>query len=449
MRSEIPTTYPATLFDRSWPGVPNPMAVHAVLSPAGRLDDERLARAVRLSLDAEPILGCAFVERWFRPYWRRRSDLDETSCLEVRASGDSPAEEDEFFRAPPGPPLRVLVLRGERDRLCIKLDHHLGDGGAVKEYAYLLAEIYGRLESEPDYRPEVRLGDRSLRPIASRFDAAQKWRLLRQAIGVHRGLKRLQPWRYPVPASGRAEFDYVSWRLEPDRVSALFEYGYRLRATLSQVLLGAFFLAAAEEMPPGDERPLPAGMAIDLRRFFPAGTTPAMSNLVGVSVVGLGPETRGSLSAAVEEIRRQMDVQRRHLGLAVSFFPLEALPGIRHLVALRPYGRPKLGVEKPPASAASAPPPASPLPPPDTVDGWMILTHVGALDPSRLVFDGAEVVDAFVTGGVFRWPGLLGLGVSSFRGALTLYVGCGPTRLVTRLRERMDDLLPSPAAAAE
>ena len=37
----------------------------------GQLDAERLARAIDLSLDAEPVLGCRFVVHPRKPYWER------------------------------------------------------------------------------------------------------------------------------------------------------------------------------------------------------------------------------------------------------------------------------------------------------------------------------------------------------------------------------------------
>lgn len=35
------------------------------------LDEQRLAKAIELIMDAEPILGCRFTPRFFRPFWER------------------------------------------------------------------------------------------------------------------------------------------------------------------------------------------------------------------------------------------------------------------------------------------------------------------------------------------------------------------------------------------
>ncbi len=47
------------------------MMIQMELELDHRLDDERLARAVELTFDAEPVLGCRFVKHPKMPYWER------------------------------------------------------------------------------------------------------------------------------------------------------------------------------------------------------------------------------------------------------------------------------------------------------------------------------------------------------------------------------------------
>src|ERR1035438_6441603 len=50
---------------------------------SGTLDENTLTKAIRLSLDFEPVLGCRFVENDDNPFWERRSDLDEIEIFLV------------------------------------------------------------------------------------------------------------------------------------------------------------------------------------------------------------------------------------------------------------------------------------------------------------------------------------------------------------------------------
>jgi len=147
----MPTKFAAELFDRVFDLVAaDCTGTHCVVSLAGRIDEDRMAVAVRLRLDAEPILGCRWVEHWFRPSWHRRDDLDALEVYEVRERSNCQGDLEDFLWSAPHAPVRVLLLCGDSEWLCIKLDHRAGDGQALKEYAYLLADIYNRLGDDPD-----------------------------------------------------------------------------------------------------------------------------------------------------------------------------------------------------------------------------------------------------------------------------------------------------------
>ena len=409
-----------------------------VLSLAGRIDEARLVRAVRLTLDAEPILGCRFVGHWFRPYWQRYDDLDSMRFCEVRASADCQADMYHFIEAPIDCTLRVLLLRGDSEMLCIKLDHRAGDGRALLEYAYLLAHIYNCLGDNPAYVPIPNVNySRSMMQVGNQFDLPEKWRIFRHILKQYKDMGRLGQWHYPTPRDKPLEFDYVAWRMEADHVNAIFKYAWRRRATVSQVLLAAFYLAACEAMPHSTDRPLPLNIAVDLRRYLPSTTASALCNLVGNSVIAVDPRSGTSIDAVVQQIQDQMRSQRKYLGLAASFFAFEALPLIRHLVGLVPHSH----VERSNRRRRERPRTTSHVP------GIVLLTEM-KLDPDRLVFSGTKLIDAFACGGgSSKVPGVLALGVSGFRGSLTMTLGAGPTPLVTRVFERMMQLLPARPAS--
>ncbi len=436
----IPAKFPALLFERSFAAAfPDSMAIHCVVSLSGRIDEGRLARAVRLALDAEPILGCRFTEHWFRPSWRRCPTLDDLGRFETKASSDFQADLRPFLEAPPHLPLRVLLLRGETDLVCVSLDHRVGDGKALQDCAYLLVDIYNRLGDDPHYVPVPNVkGSRSLQQIAGRFSAREKWRIARHILKVLRERKRLGHWKYPIQRQGGSlEFDYVSWRLDAQQVRAIFMYGARHRATVSQVLLAAFYLAAYEVLPRSTDDVLPMNVAVDLRRNLPSSKASAFSNLTGNSVIAVDPRSATSMDAVLQQIRDQMKSQQKYLGLAISFFAFETLPVIRHLLPLVPQAWTKRSYRKRREEALAK----------EFIPPVVLLTHTGELDEHRLAFGGVPVADAYSVAGVAKVPGILGLSVSGFRGSLTLYLGVGPRGLMTRMAEHIKELLQVGAAA--
>ena len=315
------------------------VVINTVVSLSGRLDEDRLRRAIRLSLEIEPVLGCKFIEHWFRPYWQRHENFDELELCDVRSNADFRTALIYLTETPLDTPLQVLVFRGNPELLCIRLDHRLVDGKAAEEYAYLLTDIYNRLVDNHGYTPVPNTNSsRSTRQIWNQFGFREKWRVVRDVLKESKRLRLLGKWIYPLPMQGSMEFDCVLWQLDAERLSAISEFARRQRATMTQVLVAAFYLAAHEAMAHSSNLPLPIVIPVDLRRYLPAKKPANMSNLTGLTVIAVEVKSGDSLEDVVRRVRDQMYSQRKeHLGLTVGTFPYESLPFLRHIAGIVPY----------------------------------------------------------------------------------------------------------------
>ena len=147
----------------------NDATLHVVISLDGPVEEARLARAVRLLLDAEPVLGCRFVPSTWRPFWQRRDDLDHVPLC--RRIDSPPSAELGTLLADPVDPLRdplvrLTILRGQTDTLWLRISHLAADGAGARDCAHLLAAIYSALAADPEFRPMPNLdGRRSLRQV--------------------------------------------------------------------------------------------------------------------------------------------------------------------------------------------------------------------------------------------------------------------------------------------
>jgi NRPS condensation-like uncharacterized protein len=121
-----------------------------VLKLGGKLDENTLAKAVRLTLDLEPVLGCRFFENGGNPYWERRSDLDQIKlCSLVETASPNKALQN-FINEPTHSDVDPLVSsrifrEKEADTICIKMNHSACDAGGLKDYVSLLADFYTML----------------------------------------------------------------------------------------------------------------------------------------------------------------------------------------------------------------------------------------------------------------------------------------------------------------
>jgi NRPS condensation-like uncharacterized protein len=235
------------------------------------LDPDRLALALDLVLDAEPVLGCRMVIDSKRPYWQRlllkerqnfRFTRDEREYLEFRNSGQDSLK---------GPQLQACLLRGGKgDRLLLKVCHEAGDAGGVKDVASRLSAIYNRLEKEPGYRPEPNLSgcrglDQVMRQLPKRAYPKIVWNFLRQSF-ANRMWERVV--NLSLPMGPLEPMTYVVKQIPAECVQKIAAFGKKHDATINDVLVAAHFQAQAKETGWDRKTKLMMITTVDLRRWY-------------------------------------------------------------------------------------------------------------------------------------------------------------------------------------
>lgn len=414
----IPDRFPATLADRVAyllrgrieSGVGN-----FVISLLGRVDESRLGRAVRLAMDAEPVLGCRFVEHRFHPCFQRRTDLDQLPlCTVVEAHcGGTPwagflAESLDPTR---DPMLKVVVFRGARDTVCMKASHVAADGPSLGRVFPMLADLYRRLGADADYRPPPNaVGERTLRRFIRQFTAAER---LRFASAFVRGLRAPRPaWLFPTVAQGKGYHGYLLLRLPPERVGALSRYGRDRRATMTAVMLAGFYRAARAVFGLACREAASFYSTTDLRRFLPdEHRRTAISNMSAPAHFCLDPRRDGDFDQVLAAIRDQLRaIVKDPTRISTIFSLLIACPPLVIGLDLLPFSFLRAVVDRQVAKLWSRP------------ERRWTLANLGEIDPELIDLQDVGMEDAFATAPVYSGPGL-GVAVSIFRNTLTMALG--------------------------
>jgi NRPS condensation-like uncharacterized protein len=373
----------------------------------GRLDEERLRRAMRLTLDAEPVLGCRWVLEK-RPYWERRQDLDSLELLQVRdvSSADVEGEALTFLGSTldpcADPQVRGCVFRTpDDDVLCLQLDHIAVDAGAVKEYGYLLADVYRRLEADPTWRPEPNLeGARNVAPALKGRGFGEKLKAMRQQDDV----MPASDWRMPGSESREGQPRQMLVRMPAERFRPAREWARQRGATVNDALTAAYFRACAAllDMPPGAKAPI--GQSCELRKYLPDGTRTALANISSVWYLHLpGPEPGETFE---QTLSRVVECSRAWKASDPGFRTAAQMSAAEPVLRLLGYGILAKQAQNPRRDAGKGSP---------------TMTNLGVLAEERLDY-GVPLRDAFLTGPVTTSYGCL-LTVSTFRDELSLSSG--------------------------
>ena len=244
----VPKRIPATYLDRAIGFISFliDLTIQLELTFTEALDIERLQKAVYLTLDAEPILGCRLVSHWRRPYFQRITNDSITAFYATENVAEFNAFRSELIDTYQSPQLKVYLHHSRyEDRLLIKVSHNVTDVGGLNKIASVISSIYSRLKDEPDYQPVPKLtASRGLWKIAKQL----KWYAYPRIY-----FNYLQGLLAQMPRQGThtlhfeegplIPLDFVHRLIPEERVVRLKEYGRVHNATLNDLMVAAIFRA--------------------------------------------------------------------------------------------------------------------------------------------------------------------------------------------------------------
>jgi len=388
------------------------LQIHCVISFMGRLDELRLSRAVRLSLDAEPVLGCRLIKKGGRQYWQRRKDLDSLELVTVVKTAQPEKNIHEYLISPldleKDPLVQVNLIRGDTDTLCIKVNHIVADGGGVYEYAALLAEIYRKLGVNSNFKPVINSsGERSISQVTNKFSKLRRFRHFLQLFKSYIG--ELFPRKnWSVNFSTIADLNHRSFYLrkfDENIFQNIVQYAKRNNYTVNDVLLAAFYRTFFHLYSPTHGTPLRVGVTINLRRFLPNGRGDSICNLAAMFLLNIGSEIGANFSETIEKVSTAMEKYKKgDLGMGdkrYALFRLRILPFSLTRKIYRYHQIFKFII-----GPKSVPP---------------IFSNAGVLNSEHFDF-GIEITDAYLVPPVAFPPGFF-ISFTSFRNTLTMGTG--------------------------
>ena len=393
------------------------------------LNEQVLARAADLILDAEPVLGCRLnprAPRWERLPADRRKVLTMTESRSVyarfRHSG---------LDAGAGPQLAICLGRfDDGDQMIIKLTHEVADGAALKDVAYRLSEIYTTLSNGGEYEfvPNT-AGRRDLGQVIQHIPKRAYPGLIWSLFLLGLRLSRPGAQRLPSTTLRNSPWSYTLRRLSPESVATLVEYGRARKATLNDVILAACYRALALVSDWNQKQLLRIPITVDLRRWYlPSGRAGGICNLSSSEYPFLERNLGRDYEATLRNVTK---VTSRAKG---------RWPGIGGLytwLTLRKLPFQKL-LQAPPAQNRKSSAWYTPLQ----------FTNFGPIEAGNVRF-GKAPVTAHILPPRLALPAVL-VGLSGYEGTLTLSAGCSDEAMpvVDRFLDEVLRALPGAPASS-
>ena len=256
------------------------------------LNADRLNRALRLALDAEPILGCRFVYDDRRQYWLRLENIDDDQLVIA-----SDAEAYEKFRLESidgfkGPQVRACLWRESGgDKLLLKVAHLASDAGGVKEISSIISGIYVRLKDDSEYKPAPnRRGSRSIWQVVRWIPWHQYPKIFFNHLrAIYDKLIPLATHQISV-AIGPGQTKLFVHDLPVEQVTRLAAWGRERGVTLNDIIMAAFFRAQVKAGDWDGKSQLRLYYTVDLRRYIPGKRCEAVCNMSSLEFLRLGTD---------------------------------------------------------------------------------------------------------------------------------------------------------------
>lgn len=386
--------------------------IQAIMKLDGRLDFDKLVRAVRLSVDAEPVLGCQFIKS-DPPYWKRFDDIDNnTKFCSIHETDNSEEAIESFLGSvmnmDKDPMVMVKLIRsGECDILALKINHVCSDGAGAKEYIQLLSDIYSRIDQEDSTfvpNPSIRSwkDHEELLSTLSQYNPKTEWGPLTQIP--------FTTWNFPFKNLRMGNVSFEVCRLPYGSLEVLSKYAKNRGATINDLILTAVYRAMFKIAKPPYGVPMDIPITIDLRKYLPDHKAEAIRNFSGGVVLRIDRKAKELFEGTLSRIAAlTKDIKNRHPSYE-NTKRIEIIEKMNFYQICLYYKTlsqfVKLSSQNPFIINRGSP----------------VLSNVGIISKSLLKFGKTTVTDAYIIPPVVRAPGIL-LVASTYNGIITLAVG--------------------------
>jgi NRPS condensation-like uncharacterized protein len=369
-----------------------------VLKLDGLLDESVLAQAVRLALDAEPVLGCRLAETDGSLFWERRNDLDAAELCRVEETANLDVDIQAFINQPTdasvNPLVTIKILRGkDSDCLCIKVNHAVCDAGGLKEYVQILSGFYSRL---------VKFGECLFEPNLGRRDQSQIFERTKDCKSILMKEFPTPTWAFPQKEGNKRLHDFKV--VSPEQFQAIKRFAQAKKVTINDILLTALYRTFFSINHTVEGKPMISQVSIDLRRYLPNHRAEAICNLSGALYVGLerksGETFEGTLARVTDTMAK----------LKANYPGLESAAGLEYLFSQGFRGMQKYMAQSDEMSKKYN-------------VTFPLLSNFGVLDSYN--FAELRMVGGFISSPIMYQPAFM-LGATTFKDEMTLSIGyCG------------------------
>ena len=294
--------------------------MHLVFGAEVPLDVQRFSRAIRLSLDAEPILGCRLVDKGWKPYWTRWSPemLDGFQYCELVTVLDRNQQvQASLLRTMDcrtEPMVQARIIRGASDVVVLNISCVPIDGRGMAIYLARLLDIYNSLERDPAFIPASgTYWQRSTDALVKYFRWPDACKLIFYGL-INQWVDRSTAanWAFPARHSANLDKTFYYHQFDSRTLALINAYRKRVGFTFNDILLAAFYHAMQQIIKPVSGTTCCVLNTYDLRRYETGTPVDRVANYSSFINSNVKLEENLPFATLIERVRDAMAARKRH-----------------------------------------------------------------------------------------------------------------------------------------
>lgn len=255
-----------------------------VLEMDGRIQADKMIKAVRQSIDVESILRCYLQETDRDPIWKRFEHIDDMKWCLVEECKDKDLALKKFFSSllsPSSRQLQAYIFQTNiNDILCLTFNHSCTDVSGIKGYLHILSNIYRQLCSNIDYYPELKNNtNRSIDQIFQNLGITD----LKKAWNSKQDNSKAN-WAFPFTNEGRHKQLVSIRKILKDEFEEILSYIKSNNATVNDFMMTAYYRTLYSLIKPKTLEPKEITTTVDLRRYLHSHNTAAICSNMSVKI---------------------------------------------------------------------------------------------------------------------------------------------------------------------
>jgi|GEM_PF-2487618 NRPS condensation-like uncharacterized protein len=368
-----------------------------------QIDFVLLQKALRLTIYAKTVFSYFYKEEVKVALWQKQEEIDASLLIDlIEVNADQGKEIDRFLTLEilpfSFPLVRARVIRnGQKDILCINMNHTPTDGSGLKDFVKTLSSVYTKLvtNQEIEIRQDI-TGDRSLKQVMDHFTFFQKLKFAKEGFSTP---KRGLTWSFNWEKSGIENRKFItSMKIDSGTFERIKAYSKANDATINDIVLAAFIRSFESTNTKNQYAAKPVIVPFDLRKFVKATDNLSICSLTGSLICNIGRITGNSFNDTLIKVRDEMDRKK------MVHAEMNMITQILVLSKLMSY-------EKLKGQMMNRKMPPIPL-----------VTNVGIIDPEDINFNEISVEDAYITGAICTGD-FFCMGYSTFKKVMTFSIG--------------------------